>query len=75
MQALLAKITERQHVISTARSKSRLLASTDQVQAAQAQIQEDIDDVTAICKSVKSKLLELDSINGQLLSDGQVGSH
>lgn len=55
--------------------KSRTLSSATQVQAAQSQIQEEIDEVTTICKKVKAKLLELDNINGQLLSDDQVKTH
>ena len=72
LQALLASITERQREISTVRVKSRTLTSSAEVQASQAKIQEDIDEVTSICKRVKAKLLELDNINGELLSDDQV---
>ena len=35
-------------------------------------MQEEIDEVTTFCKQVKTKLLELDSINGELLADQQV---
>lgn len=72
MQALLAKITERQRDISAARAKSRTLSSSSEVQAAQERMQEEIDEVTTFCKQVKTKLLELDSINGELLADQQV---
>ena len=72
MQALLAKVTEQQRNITAARAKSRTLSSSSEVQAAQERMQEEIDEVTTICKQVKTKLLELDSINGELLSDQQV---
>lgn len=72
VQALLAKITERQRDINAARERSRTLGSSSEVQAAQAEVQEEMEEVTKICKNVKAKLLELDNLNGEFLSDDQV---
>jgi len=69
LQALLAKITERQEHISGARDRSRTLVKPSELREAQQEIQDGIDEVTAICKGVKVKLDELDLINAELLSD------
>jgi len=53
LQALLADITERQRRISTAREASRTLVKPEDLREAQQEVQEGIDDVTAICKRVK----------------------
>ena len=71
MQALLAEVMERQRQITAARERSRTLVKPSEVQAAREQVQDEVEAVTVICKRVKAKLDELDSINAQLLDDDQ----
>ena len=71
MQALLAEVIERQRQITAARERSRTLVKPSEVQAAREQVQDEVEAVTVICKRVKAKLDELDTINAQLLDDDQ----
>lgn len=72
-QALLAEILEKQRLVSKQRDMSRTLVKSSDVQEAQESVKESIEAVTVLCKKVKQKLDELDSLNAGLLEGDEVG--
>ena len=48
------------------------MIKSSEVQATQSEIRDEIDEVTRLCKAVKMRLDELDTINAQMLADDVV---
>lgn len=70
-QALLAEVVRRQREIESDRAKMRTMVKPAELREAQERVKGEVEEVTLVCKRVKTKLDELDTINAQLLSEEQ----
>ena len=72
LQALLAEIVREQKNVELERQNMRILIHPGEIKAAQQAIQDQVSEVTLTCKTVKSKLDQLDQLYARTLESDAV---